>query len=108
MPPSLSMPDLYSAAAPIDIARWHFDLQNGHIVSNASLLQMNALYNSTSIDRRVAYGFALRPTIMGDLGAADPLNMSYTLGHQGADYGSFTDIVGYACIAVEGDCNCCF
>jgi hypothetical protein len=33
------------AATPLDIARFHYDLQNGNIVSNASLAMMNDFYN---------------------------------------------------------------
>ena len=45
------------AATPLDIARFHYDLQSGNIVSNESLNQMNAFYNHSGLSTKGVYGF---------------------------------------------------
>jgi CubicO group peptidase (beta-lactamase class C family) len=86
------------AATPLDIARFHYDLQSGHIVSNASLAMMNDFYNVSGTigpHDKHAYGFGLKPW-KSQIGAADPLNLTYTIGHNGCDYGSSAQtIIGY-------------
>jgi CubicO group peptidase (beta-lactamase class C family) len=86
------------AATPLDIARFHFDLQSGHIVSNASLAMMNDFYNVSGTigpHDKHTYGFGLSPG-KHTIGSADPLNLTYTIGHNGCDYGSSAQtIIGY-------------
>jgi D-alanyl-D-alanine carboxypeptidase len=53
------------AATPLDIAHFHYDLQQGKIVTQDSLKQMNSLYNQSFAGDDVAYGFGLRPTVQG-------------------------------------------
>ena len=56
------------AATPLDIARFHFDLQSGRIVSNESLVQMNAFYNHRPVDAGTCIAFHLLCSV-ADYGA---------------------------------------
>ena len=90
------------AATPLDIARFHYELQHEKtIVSEASLRQMNAFWN-WSMSNTTAYGLGIRPRTVAGVGkghngptAADPHNLTYTIGHEGADYGSRAPLAGY-------------
>eukprot|EP00750_Incisomonas_marina_P003319 INCI13063.2.p1 GENE.INCI13063.2~~INCI13063.2.p1 ORF type:complete len:412 (+),score=62.41 INCI13063.2:156-1391(+) len=85
------------AAAPIDIARFHYYLHNGVIVNNESLAQMMQWEPMTAGWEPQLYGLALMQTFPGRgfVWGPDPLNQTYTVGHAGADYGSYSQLAGF-------------
>ena len=57
---------------------------------------MNNFWNWSHTDGSASnhrYGFGLYPTNDAGIGNADPHNLTYTIGHKGADYGSTAQVV---------------
>mmetsp|Transcript_26472 Transcript_26472/g.69640 ORF Transcript_26472/g.69640 Transcript_26472/m.69640 type:complete len:526 (+) Transcript_26472:165-1742(+) len=85
------------AAAPSNVARFHYDLHNLRIVSNESLAAMMAFVSTTKGWSPQQYGLAMMQTfpLEGRPYLPDPENATYTVGHAGDDYGSVGQIAGY-------------
>eukprot|EP00038_Savillea_parva_P013554 m.8563 g.8563 ORF g.8563 m.8563 type:complete len:543 (+) comp2550_c0_seq1:54-1682(+) len=85
------------AAAPSNVARFHYDLHHLRIVSNESLAAMMAFQPTTKGWDPQLYGLATMQTFPpeGREYLPDPTNISYTVGHAGADYGSIGMLAGY-------------
>jgi len=85
------------AASPGDIARFHWDLHHGNIVSQASLKEMLHWVPMKVGWEPQLYGLAMMQTwpYQGHAWEPDPHNVSYTVGHAGADYGSLGMMSGF-------------
>jgi len=86
------------AVTPLDAARFHFDLQNGHIVSKESLADMMNFDQTTEGWEPQPYGLGMMRSFPGASCGAwppDPENDTFTVGHAGEGYGSMGHLAGY-------------
>jgi len=85
------------AITPMDIARFHSDLHNLKIVSQESLDQMTKLVPMTTGWSPQPYGLGLMLSFPhgGNEWAPDEHKVTTTIGHNGADYGSMSDLTGW-------------
>merc|ERR1719353_102769 len=86
------------AIAPIDAARFHWDLHHGAFISNQSLHDMMDFDHGTTQGwDPQPYGLGMMKSFPseGRIWEADPHNVTFTVGHAGQDYGSSGTLSGY-------------
>lgn len=86
------------AATVSDVAQWWWDIFHHRVVNSSTLVEMlNGVPLSQGWNPGLYYGLGLMHTDMASWGnkGADAQNLTWTLGHGGADYGSIAQVEGF-------------